>query len=138
MKRHECTDPFLRGYLDAALFTTDPHPPGGSDYVECGRSDEMFPRLSAEFIERAKADCAKFETENADALANAGSFEQNGMDFWYTRNGLGVGFWDRDYLDSVADPLTDAAHKFGECHDLDVSDLCQCEECEEQLRKDRA
>ena len=49
MKRSECNDPFLRGYLDAALFTTDA--------------------------------------------------------------------WDRGYPDKVADPLTQAAHKFGE-HDL--------------------
>jgi hypothetical protein len=45
VKRSDCTDPFLRGYLDAALFTTDENPPGGCDYVECGRADEMFPAL---------------------------------------------------------------------------------------------
>jgi hypothetical protein len=99
---------------------------------------DMFPKLTAEFIEKAKADCAKFESENAELLSRAGDFEQNGRDFWYTRNGHGVGFWDRGYPDEVADPLSDAARKFGECYDLEASDLCQCEDCQEELRKDRA
>lgn len=132
MKRTDCTDPFLRGYLDCALFTTDPHPPGGCDYIESGRSVELFPKLPEPFIEKAKTDCAKFESENAELLAKAGDFEQNGSDFWYTRNGHGIGFWDRDYPDDVADPLTEAAEKFGEVYDLDVSDLCQCDKCESE------
>lgn len=127
MKRSECTDPFLRGYLDAALFTTDAEPPGGCDYVECGRSDDMFPKLPAEFIEQARQDCARFESENAELLQQAGDYERNGADFWYTRNGHGVGFWSRDYPDEVADPLSEAARKFGE-HDLMCEDLGQKED----------
>jgi hypothetical protein len=123
--------------MDAALFTTDPHPPSGADYVDSGRSGDMFSKLSEEFIAQAKADCAKFESENAALLEQAGDFEQNGMDFWYTRNGHGVGFWDRGYPDEVADPLTEAAHKFGEVYDLQPEDLCQCEECLAELEKDR-
>lgn len=125
MKMHECTDPFLRGYLEAALFTTDPHPPSG-EYD----ASEMFPKLPEAFVEKSKADCARFEAENAELLSQAGDFEQNGRDFWYTRNGHGVGFWDRGYPDEVADPLSEAAQKFGECYDLDASDLCQCDQCE--------
>ena len=33
------TDPFLRGYILTALFTTDPNPPGGCDYAESGRAE---------------------------------------------------------------------------------------------------
>jgi hypothetical protein len=36
-----------------------------------------------------------------------------GRDFWYTRNGHGVGFWDRD-LGDIGDKLSDIARKFGE------------------------
>lgn len=114
MKRSECNDPFLRGYLDAALFTTDDNPPSGADYVECGRSDDMFPSLPDYFLARAKEDCGKFEEENTALLEQAGDAWQNGSDFWYTRNHHSVGFWDRGYPDEVADPLTEAAHKFGE------------------------
>lgn len=97
------TNRFLRGYCDAALFTTDEHVPGGCDYVECGRADEMFPNLPDDW--------------------------QNGTDFWYTRNHHGVGFWDRDYPDEVADPLTEAAQKFGQ-HDLYPDEIGQTEEAQ--------
>lgn len=121
MTRHEADD-FLRGYLDAALFTTDPSPPGGCDYVGSGRADELFPSIPADFIEQAKKDIATFVNANVELLVQAGDPWQNGADFWYTRNRHGVGFWDRGYPDEVADPLTDAAHKFGE-HDLMAEDL---------------
>jgi hypothetical protein len=137
MNRNECKDLFLRGYLDAALFTTDETPPSGCDYVEAGRSDEMFPRLPEYFIEKAKADCARFEKENAALLEKAGDYWQNGADFWYTRNGHGVGFLDRGYPDDIAEPLTDAAHKFGE-HDLCPEDIGQPDQDIEPARLPRA
>ena len=115
MKRHEA-DPFLQGYLDAALFTTDESAPGGCDYVKCGRADELFPALPEYFIEQARQDCAAFTVANAPLLDRAGDPWQNGADFWYTRNGHGVGFWDRGYADEVAKPLSAAADKFGEVY----------------------
>lgn len=120
MKRCECNDPFLRGYLDA----TDETPPSGADYIESGRAHEMFPNLPQYFIDQAKADCARFESENTALLEKAGDFWQNGADFWYTRNGHGVGFWDRGYPNEVADPLSDAARKFGE-HYLCLDEIGQ-------------
>jgi hypothetical protein len=122
MKRTDCTDPFLRGYLDAALFTTDPEPPSGQDYVECGRSADMFPALPDYFLEQAKVDCAKFEAENTALLEQAGDCWQNGCDFWYTRNGHGCGFWDRGYADEIGDTLSEAARKCGS-HDLDLETI---------------
>lgn len=68
------------------------------------------------FIEQAQKDCAKFQAENAELLTKAGDDWQNGSDFWYTRNGHGVGFWDRGYPDDVADPLTEACKKYGEAY----------------------
>lgn len=123
MRRKDCTDQFLLGYLDTALFTTDPNQPGGCDYVESGRSEEMFDRLPSSFIAKAQSDCTKFQIENANLLSKAGSAWQNGSDFWYTRQRHGVGFWDRGYPDEVADPLTESCHRFGECYELDESDL---------------
>jgi hypothetical protein len=118
MTRSEC-DPFLQGYLDAALFTTDPEPPSGCDYVESGRADELFPSLPEWFIEQARKDCAEFIARacaKGGWLSKAGDPWRNGSDFWYTRNGHGVGFWDRGYPDEVADPLTDLCKQFGECY----------------------
>ena len=117
MKRSQLkVDHFLRGYLDCALFTTDDNPPSGCDYVTSGRASEMYAALPAEFIEQAKADCLKFQQENEALLERAGDAEQNGNDFWYDRNGHGVGFWDRGYPDEVGDALTKAAQRFGEVY----------------------
>lgn len=130
MKRHECDD-FLRGYLDAALFTTDTNPPSGCDYVESGRAEEMFPNLPDEFVEQARKDCEAFRKTPAwlalcEALGNEelGDLESDlgdpdghaGRDFWYTRNGHGCGFWDGDWPEPHADALTEAAKVFGECY----------------------
>ena len=121
MKRSEC-DSFLQGYLDAALFTTDPNPPQGVDYAESDRADKMYQKIPNWFIENARKDCAKFAVENHRLLGYAGDAWQNGADFWFTRNRHGVGFWDRGYSDDVGDPLSDAAHSFGESY-LDETDL---------------
>ncbi len=124
MKRHECTDPFLRGYLDAALFTTDQNPPSGWDYVESGRSADMFESLPDYFLEQARKDCAAFEEKAAAFLPLAGDYEQNGHDFWLTRNHYGAGFWDRGYDEPIGDKLTEIAHSFGE-HDLCPDEIGQ-------------
>lgn len=123
MKQNDCPQ-FLRGYLETALFTTDAHPPSGCDYVTSGRATEMWDKLPLWFVEQAVNDCAKFQAENTELLAKAGDDWQNGSDFWYTRGGHGVGYWDRDYPDDVADPLTEAAHKYGEVS-FDSIDLGQ-------------
>lgn len=132
MKRHECTDPFLRGYLDAALFTTDPSH-GSGDYVQTGRADDMFERIPDAFIAQAKADCADFEESAAELLKQAGDFEQNGHDFWLTRNHHGAGFWDRGYGDAGRE-LTELCRPYGD-HDLELGGWfiqeyrCKCGEC---------
>jgi len=61
------------------------------------------------------AECEQFVSMNEALLAQAGDDSQNGHDFWLTRNGHGAGFLDRDYDDDVAQQLSDACDKFGEC-----------------------
>ena len=55
--------------------------------------------------------CAEFREANAELLEKAeelGRTETDcAHDFWLTRNGHGVGFWDRD-LGEVGDKLTKA------------------------------
>jgi hypothetical protein len=41
--------------------------------------------------------------------------QRAGSDYWFTRNGHGVGFWDRD-LGDVGDMLSDAARDAGGVH----------------------
>ena len=60
-------------------------------------------------------DCARFlEVCEHLAVPLVQDPEQDGHDFWLTRNGHGAGFWDRG-LGDVGDRLTDIAHGFGEC-----------------------
>ena len=97
-------DEFLTGYLNAVEFT------------ECHADNPEMQgaEFSKEFLEQARKDCAKFTVENYEILNQAGSPAQNGTDFWFTRNGHGVGFWDRGYPTEISKPLTKAAHSFGE------------------------
>lgn len=39
--------------------------------------------------------------------------ERAGHDLWLTRNGHGVGFWDGDWPEPLAEILTDSAHRLG-------------------------
>lgn len=108
--------PFARAYIMAALWTFDDDAPCGMDYRDTGRFEDLLPLMDADTSAKMQADCAKFEAENAALLAKAGDDEQNGHDFWLTRNHHGAGFWDRGYDEGVSDALTDAAHKCGECN----------------------
>lgn len=109
-------DPFLKGYVTCAFFTWDEDAPGGMDYGDSGRAEELLPQLDAGALQRMVEDCEKFKSENKELLKKAGSEEQNGHDFWYNRNHHGVGFWDRGYATAVGDALSRACKGFGECN----------------------
>lgn len=94
-------DTFARGYVEAMFFTN----------CDCGSEDEFIAnrlgveRLTHESVAAIAADCADFQETAAPLLEMAYSCgydeEQAGADFWFTRQGHGVGFWDRDVLDCV-------------------------------------
>lgn len=107
-------DSFTRGYIVAAFWTNDDDAPGGCDYRHTSRPDECFAQLSVEALNAMIDDCARFQDFNSALLAMAGTDEQNGIDFWLTRNGHGAGFWDRGYEESVGAALTSACKTFGE------------------------
>lgn len=73
-------------------------------------------------VKWAQADCAKFQRENAEALALAyehggerGEYDESsaGHDFFLTREGHGAGFWDRG-LGEIGETLSEAARRYGE------------------------
>lgn len=86
--------PFTQGYIEAMFFT------GASD-----PDDELhgctFDGLSPEALAQIQTDCTGFVGLASEVLANARRADpaydltRAGGDFWYTRNGHGVGFWDR-------------------------------------------
>ena len=115
-------DNFTHGYIVAALWSTnDESTEAGGEPLDKNYDAED---IASETLERIVADCEKFQRENAADLVlyrdmreydpSQGTIDEYaGHDFWLTRNGHGVGFWDRG-LDELGDRLSDAAHKFGE------------------------
>lgn len=99
-------DRFTRAYIECALWSTtqDDGRPYDDDY-----SLEDIPPSLLEIMVR---DCQQFQEDNHDLLMEAGSPEQNGHDFWLTREGHGAGFWDRGYGE-VGDKLTEASDAWG-------------------------
>lgn len=104
-------DDFTRGYIECIYFTDT-----GED--EQPASDAP---LSADALASIIHDCESFKAVAALPLAHAYAHfpdygqAQAGRDFWFTRNGHGVGFRDRG-LGAVGDDLSRDARKFGEAH----------------------
>lgn len=65
---------------------------------------------------QAEAECAEFLLKAGDAIQDLNNDSQVGHDFWLTRNGHGVGFWDREniYGPDMAQFLTAVAKDFPE------------------------
>lgn len=119
-------DEFTRAYIDCALWSSHvgPYYAEENDCAEdtslesAGFSaDDLAPCTLDTIIE----ECAVFQARNVATLERAGDDEQNGHDYWLTRNRHGAGFWDRGYPQSIADTLTKAAHADGS-RDLYVGD----------------
>lgn len=104
-------DDFTQGYIEAAFFTDT-----GPDHAEEGLDDaSSVAEIAPVSLAKITADCAAFQQANAALLAEA--YERDGYDpasagrdYWFTRNGHGVGFWDRTTLDAegLGDRLTEA------------------------------
>ena len=99
-------DNFIKAYLAAALWssTDDNEKPLDANYTAAN--------IAPETLAQMKADCAKFQAENAEDIA--ADLEQAGHDFLLTRQHAGSGYWDGDWPEPAATRLTAAAHKFGE------------------------
>lgn len=92
-------DSFARGYVEAMFFTN----------CDSGAEDEFIAnRLGVERLTRGSVvaiakDCAEFQQTAAPLLELAYCRgydpDQAGADFWFTRQGHGVGFWDRGLID---------------------------------------
>lgn len=102
-------DAFAQGYIEAMFFTEQ-------DEVQ----DTGFNELSQTALATIVSECELFQKHNEAALHVCYALDygerQAGADFWFTRNGHGVGYWDREQLETVPeqrDTLTDAAHACG-------------------------
>ncbi|WLA86884.1 hypothetical protein [Bradyrhizobium elkanii] len=116
-------DGFTRGYIEALFFTDEeqlceesvgahemPSVVFNMATMESrfeGGNSFGFADLAADTLESIIRDCEAFQRDNA-ALLNAAyerdyDSEQAGRDYWYTRNGHGVGYWDREQLENDSD-----------------------------------
>lgn len=121
-------DEFTQGYLECALWSsTDNTNEQGGDPLD---DNYDISDLALETMQQAVEDCKAFQADNASDLEEAYGLYQHsaewthesqaGHDFWLTRNGHGVGFWDRD-IGEVGDRLSEASRKCGEVN-LSVGD----------------
>jgi len=98
---------FFNAYLEAI------------DFTECGDIDqpEHGAELDSDFLRESAIDCLAFYS-SVQCYMSDHLEEQAGHDFWLTRNGHGVGFWDREelYGKSSAETLTKIAQRFGETY----------------------
>ena len=113
IKNYEIPEPYglnrvVQAYAGCALWSSmdDDDTPLDNNY---GVSD-----ISPETMEKMRADCSLFMSENAADLEDWDS-DQVGHDLWLTRNHHGAGFWDRGIgTEEQRERLTAAAHAMGE------------------------
>jgi hypothetical protein len=126
----EKLDAFTRGYIEALFFTDEeqlceeserdmPSVAIDTDTMESrfvGGDSPGFSDLAPCTVAAIIADCEAFQRVHADLLEAAyehggerGNYDADraGNDFWFTRNGHGVGFWERG-LGEIGDALTNA------------------------------
>lgn len=112
-------DLFTQGYIQAMFFTNQScipmcefHTAESQHLIREGQADGDLPNdagfadLHPDALIDIIADCVAFQIANPELLAQAVDcegydMERAGMDFWYTRNGHGVGYWSRDELEQV-------------------------------------
>ncbi len=118
-------DAVLRGYIDAMLFSSnDESDDSGGEPLDRKYSSSD---IASDSKRKMRGDVVKFLRANKKAISeyvehrehnsNEGSvWEYLGHDLWFTQNGHGVGFWDRDYggRDDIGERLTNACKKLGE------------------------
>jgi len=110
MKLHDIKiNTMVEGYLEAMLWTDE-------DMLKEFNDIDLvdFSMISKELLTQVINDCDAFY-DKAEGLLNETDLplEYIGHNFWLTRSGHGVGFWDRG-LGKIGDDLTDICGEFGE------------------------
>lgn len=110
-------DSFTQGYIGAMFFTDEEQlcEESGRDMpsvaIDTATMESRFvdgdspgfADLAPEALRRIITDCEAFQEQNGallDAACGRDGYDDTraGHDFWYTRNGHGVGYWDRQEL----------------------------------------
>lgn len=115
--QYDQLDDFTKAYIIAALWSSNED---NGDPLDANYDGT---HIHEDSLQSIYEDCKKFQHENAclwdDKESGSGEWnidQQAGHDFWLTRNGHGVGFWDRPkiYGEDDKDELTDACKEYGQ------------------------
>lgn len=109
---------FRTAYVDALLWSTYANPEEtGCSFEYFSEAASRFEDFNTEAQEHIEKDCKDF-LELAEKFIPEDGFSQSGHDFALTRNGHGVGFWDREeiYGEKAAKELNKIADSFGEIY----------------------
>lgn len=108
--KYEAASDFVRGYIEAMLFTDT----GGDSEIQ----DADLSQLALETWRKIVLECRAFKRTNRELLDKAiehGGDEREpynetraGHDYWYTSQGHGTGYWDRG-LGEIGEALAKAA-----------------------------
>ena len=104
-QRFKALDAFTQGYIEAMLFTADED-----------LNEPRFEELSESAMTILQTDCLVFQERAGralEALPDGYDLRAAGGDFWFTRNGHGVGFWSRDV--DLPPELDEIARQFCGC-----------------------
>jgi hypothetical protein len=114
------TDKFTTAYIECALWcSTDNSDDSGGEPLD---KNYGIGDIASATLERMAKDCKAFQEENRGVLDACGlSLEQQGHNFWLTRNGHGTGFWDRGLPEDISKTLSDASRAYGS-FDLYIGD----------------
>ena len=117
--------PFVLGFIEAMFFTnvessvfTDTWDTVDKSNLSDLPGDVGYTDLHPDSLAAIRLYCVEWQCEAADQLTEAYAHPigydevQAGCDLWFTMNGHGVGFWDRD-LEDVGDKLADLARHKG-------------------------
>lgn len=121
LERAQAFDRFVSAYIAAMLWSSnDESDDNGGQPFDANYSADDF---SVEARAQINRECAAFfdehnelieSPETLDGIRFPGDvFEQAGHDFWLTRAGHGVGFWDGDWPEPAASILTKACKQAG-------------------------
>ena len=102
-------------YIECALWCEQDDIDAQISKTECDSAGS----LAQETVDSMRADCARFLAtipHPADLVLVRANLSQAGHDFWLTRNGHGVGFWDRPeiWTNGASERLTKHAKSFGQ------------------------
>jgi len=131
-------DSFTQGYIEALFFTeTEPGTTRETWDPEVHAAlpgDVAFADLAPQALATIIADCARWQAASYALIEACAEFSENlrpdnddvwtraGRDYWFTRNGHGVGFWEDDRWPAPQGHALDAASKAAGSMDVYLGD----------------